>query len=397
MNRLAIHDVLLVSDDVVAEILSHLPVRSLLRFKTVNKSWHDIIDSWAFTKLHLENYCNNCSNNNGILVRVYDGNTKKWKLSTKFLDCSKLCGELTLDNDFLELFSKTEQSFIPRMVGAIDGLICIYGVRPSTPIALCNPSLAETQTLPMSPISSTGVDLRNVGFGFDFVHKDLKVVQLLTCFSTKPYRLHVEVYSQSTNTWREILDHQIPNYMSIKKAIMPYKNGSFCFSHWLAFQRFQPFDDANFFILSFNMQNEVFERTPLPPCVHDAADAGQLKLKFFAKDDSLLLFVYPLWERFSLEDECFGRWLLNGLGDKGRWTRLSSVGPLLGVPKPLALWKSHELVFKRWGEEKKLILYNSSTQEIRNTVKISKKQYGLTVLGYKGSLISPVIFMKAQL
>ncbi|KAL0456531.1 UNVERIFIED_CONTAM: F-box protein [Sesamum latifolium] len=352
---------LLNNDDILNEILSYLPVKSLLRFKTVGKSWQDIIGSWAFVKLHLENYCNNCSNNQGILVRVYDGNTHKWKLSTKYTDCSKLRGESTLDADFMEPIPRNEIPYYPRMVGPIDGLICIHGIRPSTAIALCNPSLARTQTLPVSPLISSSYypDGRYVGFGFD-IHKDLKVVQLLISNSgSKPY---VEVYSQSTNTWKE-LDHEIPNDMYVKNAIMPYKNGSLSFSHWLAFKKLRPADDANYSILSFNVQNEVFERTPLPPSVHDAAYENQVKLKFFAENDSLLLFVIPLRRVYTRGDVCFERWVLNGLGDEGRWTRLSSTSILPAeVPKPLVVWKNRALVWEDSSKKNKLVFYNYCTQ-----------------------------------
>ncbi|KAL0413885.1 UNVERIFIED_CONTAM: hypothetical protein Sradi_1590200 [Sesamum radiatum] len=285
------------NDDILNEILSYLPVKSLLRFKTVRKSWHDIIVSWAFMKQHLQNYCNNCSNNNGILVRVYDG------------------------------YQKVVQLFIFNSGG-----------KPS-----------------------------------------------------------VEVYSQSTNTWKE-LDHELPNDMYVKNAIMPYKNGSLSFSHWLAFKQLRRRNGANYSILSFNVQNEVFERTPLPPCVHDAAYESKVKLRFLAEDDSLLLFVYPFRRQYSPGDVCFERWVLTGLGDEGRWTRLASISILpVEVPKPLVVWKNSALVWEDSGKKNKLVFYNYCTQEVTNAIVIPPKQCALKVLGYKGSLISPAIFMKAQL
>ncbi|KAL2230342.1 UNVERIFIED_CONTAM: putative F-box protein [Sesamum indicum] len=386
MNSVAMHEVRLINDDIVKEILSHLPVKSLLRFKTVIKSWQDIIGSWAFVKLHLENYCNNCSNNQGILVRVYDGNTHKWKLSTKFTDCSKLREVSTLDGDyFMEHIRRNEIPFYPRMVGPIDGLICIHGIRPisaDVPISsTCNPDAYRCY----------------VGFSFDFVHKDLKVVQL-SIFSVLFSEIRVEVYFQSTNTWKE-LDHQILNDMFINRAIMPYKNGSLSFSHWLALKRVGRVAGPNYSILSFNMQNEVFELTPVPPCVHGAAYKRKVELGFLPEVDSLLLFVHPLRRQNSREDVCFERWVLNGLGAQGRWTRLSSIRirPLKGIPKPVVVWNSDVLIWEESGKKNRLVFYNYCTREITNVIVIPPKQCAPRVLGYKGSLISPAIFMKTQL
>ncbi|XP_011091729.1 uncharacterized protein LOC105172090 [Sesamum indicum] len=360
MNSVAMHEVRLINDDIVKEILSHLPVKSLLRFKTVIKSWQDIIGSWAFVKLHLENYCNNCSNNQGILVRVYDGNTHKWKLSTKFTDCSKLREVSTLDGDyFMEHIRRNEIPFYPRMVGPIDGLICIHGIRPSTPIALCNPSLAKAQFLPM-------------------------------------FQFHRPVTPTLTDA---TLDSVSTLFIKISKAIMPYKNGSLSFSHWLALKRVGRVAGPNYSILSFNMQNEVFELTPVPPCVHGAAYKRKVELGFLPEVDSLLLFVHPLRRQNSREDVCFERWVLNGLGAQGRWTRLSSIRirPLKGIPKPVVVWNSDVLIWEESGKKNRLVFYNYCTREITNVIVIPPKQCAPRVLGYKGSLISPAIFMKTQL
>lgn len=41
------------SDDIIAEVLLFLPVKSLLRFRCVSKSWKNLIPDQAFVKLHL--------------------------------------------------------------------------------------------------------------------------------------------------------------------------------------------------------------------------------------------------------------------------------------------------------------------------------------------------------
>ncbi|KAK4406199.1 hypothetical protein Sango_0626400 [Sesamum angolense] len=210
-----------------------------------------------------------------------------------------------LDADFMEPIRRDEIPFYQRMVGPIDGLICIHGIDRNTVIALCNPSLARTQFLPISPISrnpNSHVYQRHVGFGFD-IHKDLKVVLLFILdYDEKPL---VEIYSQSTNTWEE-LDHEIPNDMYVKNAIMPYKNGSLSFSTgWHSNSYDKPMALTTAYYHS-TCRMSVFERTSLPPCVHDAAYERQVKLRFLAEDDSLLLFVYPL-RRKILHQMCVSR------------------------------------------------------------------------------------------
>ena len=48
---------------VVTEVLLHLPVESLLRFRAVCKFWCDIIDCTPFRKLHTDLHTNNNNDN----------------------------------------------------------------------------------------------------------------------------------------------------------------------------------------------------------------------------------------------------------------------------------------------------------------------------------------------
>ncbi|XP_048133133.1 F-box/kelch-repeat protein At3g06240-like [Rhodamnia argentea] len=42
------------TEDIVVEILSRLPIKSLMRFKCVNKRWRCLISDRGFAKLHLQ-------------------------------------------------------------------------------------------------------------------------------------------------------------------------------------------------------------------------------------------------------------------------------------------------------------------------------------------------------
>ncbi|KAL5730446.1 hypothetical protein ACHQM5_003264 [Ranunculus cassubicifolius] len=42
-----------VPEDVMVDILSRLPAKSLIRFKTVCKTWYNLVHQPDFTKLHL--------------------------------------------------------------------------------------------------------------------------------------------------------------------------------------------------------------------------------------------------------------------------------------------------------------------------------------------------------
>uniref|UniRef100_M1DYL4 S haplotype-specific F-box protein n=1 Tax=Solanum tuberosum TaxID=4113 RepID=M1DYL4_SOLTU len=66
----------------ITEILSRLPIKSLLKFTSVSKSWLDLISSPEFIKSHLNLSANNKENTHHRLMwcDYDDDNLKDWSL-----------------------------------------------------------------------------------------------------------------------------------------------------------------------------------------------------------------------------------------------------------------------------------------------------------------------------
>ncbi|CAI9772219.1 unnamed protein product [Fraxinus pennsylvanica] len=62
--------------DVIIEILSRLPVKSLLRFKCVCKSWLSTIAGCSFVYEHFNKALADCKKAQ-LLIRYYDGDTQE--------------------------------------------------------------------------------------------------------------------------------------------------------------------------------------------------------------------------------------------------------------------------------------------------------------------------------
>ncbi|XP_047938239.1 putative F-box/kelch-repeat protein At1g13200 [Salvia hispanica] len=228
------------NNDVLFEILLHLPVRSLLRFIRVCKFWYYVIDSPHFKYQHTlrlnnkkdeEVYLHFSLRHDDYIYRLFGK-----KVSLNLLDNGK---SLKFPHD----------SCIDLRVvsGAVKGLFCLSS--PTFDTVICNPFLGQSKILPLSPYSCTYSQRNNiahqvVGLGF---HEDYKVVELLS--SLKPGCLHASLYLAKTNSWRKLdLD---PNLV-IKKPIKSVcKNGSF--AYWEGLNT-----SGKEIILSFDMKNEVF-------------------------------------------------------------------------------------------------------------------------------------------
>ena len=73
---------------------------------------------------------------------------------------------------------------------------------------------------------------------------------------------------------------------------------------------------------------------------------------------SLVTFI-----REQLEN-CFHIWSLLEFGDRESWSKLFTIGPLMGIEKPLGFWKNESLFLIN--NDRQLLLYDSSTQEMTN-------------------------------
>ncbi|KAL3619147.1 hypothetical protein CASFOL_036717 [Castilleja foliolosa] len=391
MKRL-VTDQQLLPDDLIIEILSRLPMPAISKFRCVSKSWINIIDSSSFAELHLRNYCNtptslSSSNNDScVLIHNFDYLTKILKISMMLAGCHRLCREFSLDSDFKDFESDTRIG----IEGPVNGLICIYEIRPTERLTLCNPYLWETKALPRAPrmtMSDGYLVFHRVGLGFDPVHKDIKVVQLLChgeVIDEGKYTLGtlVAVYSRNTNIWTISEDKVNINIWAAESIAISDNDGSFC--HWVAF-RDQGGGDRTYVVLSFDVCNEVFYTTLLPHCVSDVSKVG---IKVFGKEGKLVLFSWTLHGQLIGEGGKFlDMWVLSCLGKEGRWTWQSGIGPLLHLSKPVGLWKSHGLVLNSV-EEKRFVIYDYQTHELTNMDIDVGDECKPKVVEFKGSLVS---------
>ncbi|XVF60530.1 hypothetical protein PTKIN_Ptkin08bG0054900 [Pterospermum kingtungense] len=116
--------------DLVVEILLNLPVKSLLRFKSVCKSWYALIDSNEFINMHLDEASTSftmVSNNDSFIsnVDIYSG---------------------------LFVFGKSLSHDL-ELLAHCDGLIFESSHRQGNNV-LCNSATRETILLPKSDFPS---------------------------------------------------------------------------------------------------------------------------------------------------------------------------------------------------------------------------------------------------
>ncbi|GFP87503.1 F-box/kelch-repeat protein at3g23880 [Phtheirospermum japonicum] len=194
----------LLPEDVIEDILSRLPVKSLLRFRCVCKHWKTLISSSRrFAFLHLKRSLSNPTMHS-IIIRQssYDFNDR---LPSVYLDPVNLAPLPAAISSHLDPYHPVVNPIDPHkpariFVGSINGLVCLRSTPEFEPdwIGIWNPSTKTVREL----IPTTKADFYTVAFGWDPSANDHKVLRLCRSASGGSGGW-VEVWSVgSSRSWR---------------------------------------------------------------------------------------------------------------------------------------------------------------------------------------------------
>ncbi|ESR44218.1 hypothetical protein CICLE_v10013681mg [Citrus x clementina] len=205
---------MLLTLDVIIDVLILLPLKSLQRFRCASKSFHSIIDGQDFVKLHL-NRSLETNSNLSLIILPFFGRTSFYSLSSGSLDCGS---KINLPAYFRRRHD---------VVSSCNGLLALKNY-PKGSIQICG---SEPSLHGFGP------------FGYDVGCDDYKLDRVIV-FKKPEYHTEVTVYSLKT-TDTEGMEHLLMGAL-----------------HWLANQN----QDAkrNNLILAFNLKSDRFYQVPTP-------------------------------------------------------------------------------------------------------------------------------------
>ncbi|XP_017984401.1 PREDICTED: F-box/kelch-repeat protein At3g23880-like [Theobroma cacao] len=343
------------SEILVMEILLRLPVKSLMRFKCVCKSWYSSFQTSYFITNH--------RNNLNLFFKGFDKVPYLSLLSTeteiKKHDEQDVRFNLKV-KEKIHMPVSICNSWRLTVSGPCNGLLCLHD---GYTITLWNPSTREVKLLPESPTPSTDYTyFFCIGFGFDRKFDDYKIlVKVIHCVWSKSTS-QIYLYSLNTNSWRE-LPH--PNVFIDPFLFNTYINGIY---YWKVTS-----DDDSYLILSFDMAEEVFSTLPL---LNFGMSNARCLWCIAPFNEALATIVHPT----EGMEKCYDIWVLNGYS----WTKQLTIGPILGVERPLALWKNGELFLL--SENNTLVMFDPCTGELHD-FGIHMSKYTMRLVVYAESII----------
>uniref|UniRef100_A0A2N9GJL4 F-box domain-containing protein n=2 Tax=Fagus sylvatica TaxID=28930 RepID=A0A2N9GJL4_FAGSY len=310
-------------DEIVFDILTRVPVKSIIRFRCVSKSLNTTITNPIFITAHLNQAKSSSSNNNhnGYLLYVLESEL-----------CTAICNS---DYTFTQI-SSFEMSFYTVDVlidGYCNGIFCI---RNNYEFYLWNPSIKKLKIISIARFSMP-LPKYTLGLAYHSQNNDFKVLKIA---SYRPVHPPVaEVYTLSTDSWRRV---EIP----IESLNEPRPNG--CFSYMIsspclffhgALHAIVETSDVKF-ILAFDVNDEIFREIMLPQNLLDGVDSYHHLTVF---KGSLALFASgEALDEWDEEYQISVIWVMREYGVIESWTKIS--GPVIWVESFFGCTNNGELL-----------------------------------------------------
>lgn len=352
--------------EIAVDILLRLPVKSLLRFRCVCRSWYALICSPQFVALHYKRatqkliVATECSRNISLYSVDYDG-----------VDNENAIQELDFSTDDPNLLKYA------AILGSCNGLLLV-GVYQDSFLYLWNPSTREYKELPDCPDSE--YDYRVYGLGYHSRFDDYKVVVINPVVNEVgfPQSSHVIIYSLKTHSWKCVGEFpcRILHYgTSINIHGVP---------HWLmnCEDHREEDSDSNLPALGisyFDFENELFEEVPGPDCEWPNNNPT-LDLAVFG---GCLCLTFIRGENREI-------WIMKEYGIKESWVKLFNIMGLIAY-QPfhrlnfLALMKCGDLLVQIVG--KKLVVYSPNKNVYKEMVISREKKKLESAMLYVESLV----------
>ncbi|XP_074338468.1 putative F-box protein At1g32420 [Apium graveolens] len=180
-----------IPEDVITVILSRLPVKSLLRCKSVCKSWLSVISNPGFIKSHLHNAII-ASRKIPKIANILDPG--------QFLEMQDLSFTCPVHIDLIVMPRLLyEALLVPRVIGCCNGIICLCDMS-ATSVYFWNPCIRQCMKIPSPPIYE-GLGA-SINFGYDLINNDYKLFIINYSHSSDQSSI-IQVYSANAGSWRE--------------------------------------------------------------------------------------------------------------------------------------------------------------------------------------------------
>ncbi|XP_026452589.1 F-box/kelch-repeat protein At3g06240-like [Papaver somniferum] len=376
------------SEEIIVNIFSRLPVKSIKRFNCVCKPWLKLFSDPKFVKLCLKHALKN--SNFKILAsdlkRFYSvvfGSPLNFSIGSS--SSSSSSASLSLSMPMSPIFDSATKVNLPfgtgkygiNLLGTCNGLLSFLGTQDT--VCFWNPTTNEYKRVPSASIERPEAEglgmIRSLryGFGHDSENDVYKVASLVDFCD---YGCTVKVLTLGTEEWR--LKSHVPYGFQHGHLYGVLVNEAV---HWVAnpLSATLPYDGVRI-VLSFDVKSEMFKEVPQPQNLNEP---NHITLGEFGRKLCLI------------DHDCHtvsvNFWVMNEYGRSESWTKqiiisLQTVIPSFKYVIPVQRFRNGEIILEI--DNGTLILYNPKEEHSR-VLHIRQFNKHFEVTTYIESLVSP--------
>ncbi|KAL4295121.1 hypothetical protein HN51_046002 [Arachis hypogaea] len=342
--------------DLIREILLRLPVRLLLqlRIRIVCRSWNSLISSPEFAMHHLQRS-----------TLTHPPPLLCWKEAAQrgdIMHCSSQ--SLILDQSPTFESHPADELFID---GSCNGLLCLSQGFPFETLTLFNPSTRSVSpSVPFECSHECGDDVF-CGFGYDNLHDQYKFVMGCTTSSLitdSKVRSGAIVFTFGANPFWKTVAHPVFPYDFLCTINGIFVSGTL---NWIVYDPTIDYDELEWFVLTFDLETELFGRLCLP----------------FSRTRSDVIHMPRLQLHNNCLSVCYSTpdmqiictlWIMKEYGVEESWIKLIEIPFRVGMNAPcdwvaplLYISQDHNL-FAIDESDRKFLVYNLSKNQLVSQV-----------------------------
>ncbi|CAK8531014.1 unnamed protein product [Lathyrus sativus] len=341
--------------EIIVEILTRVPVKFLMQFQSVCKSWKSLISDPNFAKQHLR-----VSTTRHHLLLTFGCPSREFVFTACPL--SSVFTEVTATATQIEYPLNNRNSF-DQIIDSCHGILC-FALNQRF-VLLWNPSIRKFTKLPSLDNPDRERSYTVYGFGYTHLSDSYKVVAVSRFCESET---QVKVLTLGTNAWRRILDFPL--------GVTFYGSGKFVSGtvNWLASIN----SYSSWVIVSLDLEKESYQELLLP----DYGGVTVVTLSLGVLQDCLCI--------LSNSDTFSDVWLMTEYGNNYSWTKLFRIPYMGGVGfcpynKTLYVSEDDKVLLKY---QSSLVVYNARDGTLK-TPEIKNINGWVVPEIYQESLISP--------
>ncbi|KNA12883.1 hypothetical protein SOVF_121230 [Spinacia oleracea] len=284
---------LIIPDDLIFEhILPRFPVKSLIGFKSVCKTWYNLISTIEFAKSQLQF---SSSSPNFMISTFCSGRDGELYLLSYDEHNGNLKELVQLDTQFTNTMGKA------NLVGCCNGLVCLFFDDDAYCIeyfTVWNPATHKHRRI--RPPSRER--LCKCGFGYTIALDDYKIVAAFFSYGGDESSTQIWVFSLQIGKWKQIDFPEDDGFFTAGGILNGYFAGNSLY--WAAYKSGGPFEKR---IVCFDLVYEQLREIPIHVTVSSSSSyldfncfviKGCLSLHFRRGDDN----SYDVWVMKQQDD-----------------------------------------------------------------------------------------------